>query len=395
MRILHVIPSYEPAWAFGGTVTATSQLCRGLVRQGVDVTVYTTDADGKGGYLDVPLNRRIDLGGVKVWYFHCDLFPKNAFYSRGLTRKLKDTLKEFDLIHMSALWQWIGIDVYKICRQFSKPYIISSHGSFNPWPWNQNKIKKRIYWSLFGKKTVENAAAIHFTTNDEKDNSLYSIPFLSKKKNFIIPNAMMIRQGKNIREELSISKDTFVLLFTGRIHQTKGIHFVIKAMKQIDCKKLLFLIVGHEEDIKYSNYLRRISKVINNKIIWKGSVSSEEIWDYYFSSNLFVLPSYNENFSMVAAEAMSSGLPVLISNNVGLRKDVQLSNSGFVVSQDVGQIANVFKKCIKSPDLLKQLSQNARKFVKERYDMNKVAELMAKAYEDVLMGRKSPELQWK
>ena len=108
MKVLQVVPSYEPAWAFGGTVTATSNLCRALAKKGIDVTVYTTNADGKGGYLDVPLNESVDLSGVKVWYFHCDLFPKKAFYSRGLVKKLDETIENFDLVDMSAMWQFIS-----------------------------------------------------------------------------------------------------------------------------------------------------------------------------------------------------------------------------------------------------------------------------------------------
>ena len=98
---------------------------------------------------------------------------------------------------------------------------------------------------------------------------------------------------------------------------------------------------------------------------------------------------------MVVVEAMACGLPVLISNNVGIWREVQADNAGFVVNQDVDEIADVLKKCIEIPDLLKQLSQNARKSAENRYDINKVATLMIKAYEDVLTDKRSSELQWR
>jgi len=395
MKILHVIPSYEPAWAFGGTVTATSNLCRALAKKGVDVTVYTTDANGKGGYLDVPLNQPVDLGGVKVWYFHCDLFPKKAFYSRGLAKKLKETVKDFDLVHVSAIWQYIQWDVFKVCKTHKKKYIVTAHGSFNPWPWNQNKLKKSFYWGLFGKKTIKNAAAIHFTSKDERDKSLSTIPSLSEKKTFIVPNGILIKHDNDIRKKLNISEDLFVLLFAGRLHRKKGIHFVVEGMKRIDNEKVLFLIIGNEEDSEYVNYLRKISEGMNSKIIWEESVPADEIWDYYSSSDLFVLPSYDENFGMVVVEAMACGLPVLISKNVGIWQEVQIDNAGFVVNQDVDEVAYALRKFIENPPLLKQMSLNARKSAEKRYDINKVADLMIKAYEDVLTGRRSPELRWK
>jgi len=395
MKVLHVIPSYEPAWAFGGTVTATSNLCRGMAKKGIDVTVYTTDADGKGGHLDMPLNQPVVLGGVEVWYFNCDLLPKKAFYSKRLAEKLVETIRNFDLVHISAIWQLIGVGVYKNCKKHSIPYIVTGHGSFNPWPWRQNLFKKRIYWYMFGKKIIKEASAIHFTTQDERDKSLYTIQTLSKKTSFIVPNGIVIKEGKNIRSRLNIKDDIFLLIYAGRIHRKKAIHLIIEAMKKLKDFKVKFLIIGPKEDNEYFDYLKAISNELDGKIIWKYSVSADDIWDYYSSSNLFVLPSNDENFGMVVVEAMACGLPVLISNNVGIWREVEADKAGFVIKQNVNEIADVLKICIEDPELLAQLSQNARKSAEKRYDINKVADLMIKAYEDVLTGRRSAELQWR
>lgn len=395
MKILHVIPSYEPAWAFGGTVTATSNLCRALARKGIDVTVYTTDADGKGGHLNVPLNETVDLGGVKVWYFHCDLLPQNAFYSKGLEKRLKESIKDFDLVHVSAIWQWIQINVYKACKAFTKPYIVSTHGSFSPWCWNQKKLKKELYWNFFGKSSIKNAQAVHFTTNDERDKAYSNLELLTKMPSFVIPNGIEINNKnkyEDIKKKLNIPNDKFLLLFVGRIHRVKGIHLVLQALKKLNIKEIIFLIVGNEEDNEYVNRLKKFNQ---NNVIWHESISREKLWDFYYSADLFVLPSYHENFGIVVVEAMSCGLPVLISKEVGIWKEVKTDNAGFVVNHDVEEIADVLKKCLDNPEQLKELSKNARKSAENRYDINKVADLMIRAYEDVLTGRRSPELNWR
>jgi glycosyltransferase involved in cell wall biosynthesis len=394
MKILHVIPSYEPAWAAGGTVTATSNLCRALARQDIDMTVYTTDVDGNGGHLDVPLNEPVDLGGVRVWYFRCDLLPKKAFYSGRLAKKLKETVKTFDLVHMSAIWQWIGVDVFKVCKHVSKPYIVSVHGSFNTWCWNQNIIQKRFYWHLIGKKAINSAHAIHFTVRDEQEKSLSTLPFLRQKENFVIPNGIVLKEGKNIRDKLGFTSDQFILLFVGRIHRKKGIHLVIEAMKRIDNKNIRLLLVGSKEDKDYVSLLGKTSKEVEDKILWHDTVPVNEIWDYYSSSTLFVLPSHDENFGMVVVEAMACGLPVLVSKNVGIWREVESDGAGVAVNQDVDEIAEAIKKLADDTKLLNKMKHNARKSAEKRYDINKVASLMIKAYEDVLTGRKSLELQW-
>ena len=404
MKVLHVIPSYEPAWAFGGTVTATSNLCRALVKKGVDVTVYTTDADGKGGYLDVPLNEPVDLDGVKVWYFHCDLFPKKAFYSRRLAGKLCETIRNFDLVHMSAIWQWIGVDVYRISKRQDIPYIVTPHSSLMRFAFHSvgSRYRKYLYWRFFGKKTIENADAIHFLCEGEREESEC---FSGKTPSFVVPNGIYLfkqqydeNKRKLLREKLGIPKEAFVLLFLGRIHPKKQIKLIIKTMPHIlEWKKdTFFIIAGPVEDSTYYEKLKKISQEakVDQNIIWNGPVANQEVYDYYALADIMVLPSIVEGISMAITEALATGLPVFISNRVANYKEIEEDNAGIVVKPYYKSVKDGLMKLCENPDQLKRLSQNARKSAEQRYDINKVADLMIKAYEDVLTGRRSPELQW-
>jgi len=405
MKILHVIPSYEPAWAFGGTVTATSNLCRALARQGIDVTVYTTDADGKGGYLSVPLNKPIDLGGVKVWYFHCDLLPKKAFYSSGLTKKLRDTVKEFDLVHMSAIWQWIGINVNNICKKQSIPYIVTPHSSLMKFAFYSvgSQFKKKTYWRLFGQKTVNNANAIQFLCEGEREESEF---FSDKTPSFIVPNGIYLDETRYdeskrmaLRERLNIPEKSLVLLFLGRIHPKKQIELIIKAMPYVlELRKdIFFIIAGPVEDYTYFENLKKISQAskVDQNIIWNGPVKNQEVYDYYSASDIMVLPSIVEGISMALTEALETSLPSFISNRVANYREVEEDKAGVVIEPYYESVKQGLIQLLKDNNLLKQLSQNARKSVEKRYDINNVAALMIKAYDDILTGRRSPELQWR
>jgi len=134
---------------------------------------------------------------------------------------------------------------------------------------------------------------------------------------------------------------------------------------------------------------------MNDSVIWNGPVGADEVWDYYFSCDLFVLPSYDENFGMVVAEAMACGLPALISKNVDIFREVRADNAGFVINQDVDEIVSVLKKLAQNTKILDNMSQNARKSAEDRYDINRAACLMKAAYEDILSRKRSPQLQWK
>ncbi|MBE0427871.1 MAG: glycosyltransferase [Nitrospirae bacterium] len=404
MKILHVIPSYEPAWAFGGTVTATSNLCRALAGKGIQVTVYTTDADGKGGHLNVPLNQPVDIGGVKVWYFHCDLLPKKAFYSRGLAKKLKEAVTDFDIVHVSAIWQWIGVDVYRICKKQRIPYIITPHSSLMKFAFFSVGFQyiKKIYWKFWGRNAVINASAIQFLCEVEREESDW---ISDKTPSFIVPNGINLcepvyeeNQRELIRDRLNIPKESLVLLFLGRVHPKKQIELIIKAMPRIlELKKDIYLIiVGPVEDYAYFENLKKIAQAskVNQNIIWNGPVKKQEVYDYYSASNIMVLPSIVEGISMAITEALQTSLPVLISNRVANYKEIGEDEAGIVVEPCYESVKNSLIQICSNIEQLKQLSQNARKSAENRYDINKVASLMIKAYEDVLTGKRRPELQW-
>jgi len=405
MKVLHVIPSYEPAWAFGGTVTATSNLCRALAKKGIDVTVYTTNADGKGGHLYMPLNQPVVLGGVKVWYFNCDLFPKKAFYSKGLAKKLGETIRNFDLVHMSAIWQWIGVDVHRISKKQGIPYIVTPHSSLMRFAFQSvgSQYRKYLYWRFFGRKTVKNADAIHFLCEGEREESeCYS----GNTPSFIVPNGIYLfkqqydENRRNIlRQKLNIPNEAFVILFLGRIHPKKKIELIIKTLPHILewRKDTFFIIAGPVEDPTYYENLKKKSqavKVVQN-IIWHGPVANQEIYDYYALADIMVLPSIVEGISMAIIEALATGLPVFVSNRVANYKEIEKDNAGIVVDPYYESVKESLMQVCKRPERVKQLSQNARRSAENRYEINKVVSLMIKAYEEVLTGRRSAELQWR
>lgn len=92
---------------------------------------------------------------------------------------------------------------------------------------------------------------------------------------------------------------------------------------------------------------------------------------------------------------MASGLPVLISKDVGIWREVQSGGSGFVVNHDIVEIANILEKLTEDPALIRQMSENAKKLVEKMYNIENIVTLMIKSYEDILGGRRSQGLQWK
>ena len=392
MKVLHVIPTYETAWAFGGgTIKAVSQLCRGLAKQGLDVTVYTTDADGKGGYFDVPLGEPVDIGGVKVWYFHCSFGAKGAFYSKSLARHLEDTVKDFDIVHVAAFWQLIQVSVSRACRKFNVPYIVSTHGCLMEWGLGRKKWKRVPFWYLCTRATLLNANAIHYVSNGERIESLKR--FKNNLPSYTIPNCLesddYIVQPERIsdyRESLDIPEDTFIISFLSLIRPRKGLELLIKALSKLKDEKLLLIIGGTVESQEYLKGLKEMCREygIEQKVKWLGLVEPENLSSFYGVSDLFVFPSYEEAFGMVVVEAMACGTPVLISKGVPIWDEVVADGAGWLIDFSPQDIADKIRQLVSDSSLLQSLAEKASQSVRDRYDSDAVASLMKDCYENVL-----------
>ncbi len=392
MKVLHVIPTYESAWAFGGgTIKAVSQLCRGLVKQGLDVTVYTTNADGKGGYFDVPLGKPVDIGGVKVWYFHCSFGAKDAFYSKLLAKHLEDTVKDFDIVHVAAFWQFIQVSVSRACRKFNVPYIVSTHGCLMKWGLGRKRWKRFPYWYLFTRPTLLKANAIHYVSNGERTESLKR--FNQDVPSYIVPNCLesddyivLPEKINDFRESLDIPEDTFIVSFLSLIRPRKGLELLIKAISKLKNEKLVLLIGGTVESQEYLKSLKQMCRAygIEQKVKWLGLVEPKNLSSFYGVSDIFVFPSYEEAFGMVVVEAMACGTPVLISKGVPIWEEVVEDGAGWVIDFSPRDIANKIKQLVSNQSLLQSLAKKASQSVRNRYDSDAVASSMKKSYENLL-----------
>lgn len=172
LKLLFVLPAYEPAWSFGGVVRCMSNLCRGLAALGHKVAVYTINTDGHGNKLDVPGGQPVEQGGVLTYFFPSTFGPRSVFDSRALVYQLQQTVRDFDLVYVSAIWQWLGVSVSLICAQKQVPLVIGIHGSLDKALWEKGRTKKTLFWHFFLKKTLARASALHLTTQHERRETL-------------------------------------------------------------------------------------------------------------------------------------------------------------------------------------------------------------------------------
>lgn len=411
MKILHIASSYYPAFEFGGPIESVHQLNKWLAKKGVEVTVYTTNAGLRSRQFS--FKKETNLDGVKVFYFPYYGYVHFTF-SPSLFVALVKNAKKFDLIHITGIWNFpVGAAAFW-ARFYKKPYIISPRGSLMKEPLEvKSSLKKKVHLFLIGKRDLKNAAAIHFTTEVEKEEYLKAGLLL--KKAIVIPNALDTDDfdikrfdfpGLSFRKKFNIPADKKVVLFLSRLNWKKGLDTLIPAFAEVlenfrtsdvpnidvnirtsDVPGIVLVIAGPDE----KNYKKEIELKIENcklkigkDVIFTGMLLGEDKIAAYKESDVFVLPSYAENFGMAVVEAMHFKVPVVVTEGVGIAPEIKKAGAGLVVKKDSTAVAEAILKILNSPDLGREMGKAGKKLVEEEFSSEKVAGKWVQVYNELI-----------
>jgi glycosyltransferase involved in cell wall biosynthesis len=319
MRILHVVPTYIPAYRYGGPIYSVHGLCKALAGLGHDVNVFTTNVDGDKDS-DVPLGQPVDLDGVKIWYFPSKRL-RRIYWSPPMQKELEKQIKDFNILHLHSIFLWPTWAAARVARKVRKPYIISPRGMLvQELIKRKSRFAKNLWISLIEKNNLEHAAAIHMTTENEKLETQkfgFNLPPI-----FIVPNGVDFVETKEQNSQITPSISDLLkrkpfLLFLSRINWKKGLDRLIPALTYIP--DIPLIIAGNDEE----NYKPKIVKLaeshgVIDRITFTGQVSGSDKVALLKNASALVLPSYSENFGNVVLEAMAVGCPVVVTPEVGV-----------------------------------------------------------------------------
>ncbi|MCX5686495.1 MAG: glycosyltransferase [Candidatus Omnitrophica bacterium] len=388
MKILHVSPSYLPAYTFGGSVKAVHELCRGLAGNDMDVSVYTTDIGLEENKIQLCAPQNID--GVKVTYFPIS-FPRSYCYSRQFTEAVIKNIKRFDIVHIHSVYRYTTFITARLCKKYGKPYLLNPFGALDQSMIKlKSSIKKAIYISIVEKSNIKNAKAVHVASEYERE-ALLSMGF--DNPTVIIPPSLSLEDYLNdhgsvsLREKYPDLLNKKIILFLGRIHPKKGLDTLAEAFKKIcDKRNDVYLVIAGTGEESYVNLVKSNFKKpgIGNRVIFTGMLLGRDKSFAFYTSDLFILPSYGENFGIAALEAMACGLPVIVTNKVGLFPDIKEYGSGIVTTCNAGQVAEAILKLLDNEALRKTMGQSGRKLVEDRFTNDRIADKVVNIYREVL-----------
>ena len=270
MRITHVIPVYAPAWQFGGPVLSVSRLCEALANAGHKVRVLTTNA-GLPNLRNEELGKVVNRNGVDVTYFEVDRV-NGPIRSRDMERSLTASLRNSDLIHLSTIWQPLGIAIQKEAYRLKIPVIQSLRGALSPYSLARGWWKKIPYYYLKERPWLEKAAGLHVTTYQEK-NELAKLRLKTPchlLANPIDLENLQINTSKGLqwRKKYNIKSDTPLFLICGRQHHKKGLDMLPGVFRQLANFHWKLIIVGNDDDgLKLKEIIKKVKNLTSNLII--------------------------------------------------------------------------------------------------------------------------------
>lgn len=404
LKVLHIVPTYLPAYRYGGPIYSVHELNKWLVKNGADVTVYTTNIGIKtsdvqklgksmSGTSDV-----YNIDGVKIHYFKSS-FPRSWFYSKSLRKHLRNNLRKFDLVHITSVFLSASCLGAKYAKKSALPYIISPRGSLiADLISKKNTFIKKFYINLIEKRNLAGAAALHFTTELEKEEYLkLGLPL---SKSIVIPNGVEIYLAlnnaesnaelrRNFKKKFKIPESAKIILSLGRLNWKKGFDTLIPSFAEVlghEPNVVLVIAGGDDENYKKEIELKiKNSKLkINSEIIFTGDLHGEEKLAAFRASDIFVMPSYSENFGISAVEAMTYGVSVIVTDTVGIARDIREAKAGVIIKKDVGELAKAIIGLLRDKELRKALGERGKKLVAEKYSWPEIAHRWISEYEKIL-----------
>ncbi len=390
MRVLQIVPSISVV--YGGPSQMVLGLSRSLVKEGIDVTILTTNSNGDAGQapLDVPLGKLLShVEGYQIIYFPCRPFRRYKF-SFSLLQWLAKNAKQYDLAHIHALFSPVSTFAAKVAHQQRLPYILRPLGTLDPADLQKKKRLKQVYGYLLERPNIAKASAIHFTSTEEcRISERYGV----KTKDIVVPLGTEIHETLppigQTRTKLGIPLNTPLIVFLSRIDPKKGLDLLIPALETLQAKLIDFHFVlagSNPQDPIYEAKIRQqiATSPLSNRTTITGFIAGENKRSLLQDADLFVLPSYYENFGIAVVEAMAIGTPVVISDQVHIWKEVQEYQAGWITATNQESLTENLLLVLQNSENQQVKGRNARLLVTEKYTWPTITQEMIECYQTIL-----------
>jgi glycosyltransferase involved in cell wall biosynthesis len=348
MRILFVIRTLNPAW--GGPVQGFKNLSTQAQKRGLHVEVACVD-DPSSPWL-------------KDWHLPVHAVGKGSLgmfgYSGHLDQWLSANIANFDAVVVHGIWMYFSYAVWKVAKRRQIPYYLFIHGALDPWfqqYYPHKNLKKKLYWRFFESKVMRDAAAVLFTTEEEKQ--LAHNAFLPYQCNPVVVGYGITSppETKGFIDRAAASREFSALhpalkgrkfcLYLSRIHEKKGIDLLLQSYARLrdEYQDVVLVIAGPGDPATVNKFQSLGNELgLQDRVLWTGPLYEGAKWAAMRAADMYILPSHQENFGISVVESLACHTPVLISNKVNIWREVEGESAGLVEPDTLEGTTNLLKR---------------------------------------------------
>jgi glycosyltransferase involved in cell wall biosynthesis len=392
MRVLHVTAALAPR--LGGPSKVAVELCEALAARGTEVTLFSTNLGEQGRWspfaspvlADVPTDRSTWINGVERRYFEVT-WPSRLACSPDMARALHQRIRGFDLVHVHSLYQFTTTAAGHHARRWRIPYIVRPHGTLDPYLRRRHAVRKALYDRVVQRGQLDGAAAIHYTSQDELE---LARPLGITAPGVVVPLGVNVREFDPLPPRGSFRarhpglEGKRLIVFLGRLTQKKGIDLLVHAFARLATEfPDAHLVLAGPED---SGFGRTVQGWVDSaglglRTTTTGILLGRQKLELLADTDIWVLPSYTENFAMAAVEALACGLPVVLTDRVNIHAEVSGAGAGLVVGCDAGELAAAIRRLLTDGELRRRLMAAGPALVRRRFTWDRAAQRMVEVYQ--------------
>jgi glycosyltransferase involved in cell wall biosynthesis len=374
MKILRSIHSLNPAG--GGPLESIKQSSVVLSARGHHVEIVCLDSPDQPWLREFPVTvHALGQGG-------------SYGYTARLVPWIKDRHREFDASIVHGLWLYNGLGVWRALRGTATPYFVFPHGMLDPWfkrAYPLKHFKKMLYWRAIEHRVLGDAAAVLFTSEEER--RLARESFSPYRCNEVVvnygtagPDVDLAQAREAFFSAFPQLRDKQIVLFIGRLHDKKGCDLLIESFSNIRNPIMHLVIAGPCSDQNYLARLQRLAAKSANPVTFTDMLTGNLKWGAFAAADAFILPSHQENFGMAVAEALACGRPVLISNKVNIWREIEQDRAGYVENDDVAGTVRLLERWIGTAEHDRQVMRvNAKKCFARHFEINRATDSLLAA----------------
>ena len=384
MKILQLVHTLDPS--VGGVAAAVLALSRGLARRGDKIDIVVLDDPSAAWTSNVGLSVHALGSGLTSYR-----------YSRALLPWLREHGGEYDRVIVNGIWQYLSFAAWRRYAGSSIPYYVFPHGMLDPWfkeTFPIKHLKKWLYWPWAEYRVLRDAAAVIFTSEEERLQARRSFWLYSAREKVSPLGVEASPISPNAKSEFLARypqlQHTRNFLFLGRLHSKKGCDILLDAFARIQSNDPISLIMAGPDQIGWESDLRRQAARLNltNRVVFTGMLQGAIKQGAFASADAFVLPSHQENFGISVVEALAAGVPVLISNRVNIWREIDGDRAGYVESDDLDGTTRLLQRWIDTAPTERQtMRQNARNCFEQRFEIDRAIDSLSQVLSEVPGGQ--------